>query len=141
MRMDGVRSTRYSTKTIWLRVGRWAGGSRGAGEEAVAERPELLANHWLQLPRWTERQAPNVNIGVVQLQSSPASGTRPELHDLPLFPPSSGILIASRSCFFPPDSPGKPSCSCRSEAADRPNCLGSNHRRAFLCQLATGPKT
>lgn len=41
-----------------------AWGSRGARVKAVAQRPEPLANHWPQLLRWTERQAPNVNIGV-----------------------------------------------------------------------------
>lgn len=47
------------------RVPRYLGrlGFPWGGTEAVAQRPEWLANHWPQLPRWTERQAPNVNIG------------------------------------------------------------------------------
>lgn len=48
---------------VVARVG-LAWGPVGRSQEVVAPRPELLANHWLQLPRWTERQAPNVNIGV-----------------------------------------------------------------------------
>lgn len=70
--------------------------------EAVAERPQWLANHWLQLPRGTERQAPNVNIGVCTARALLLRGA--ELHDPPLFP-FSGILIASRSRFsLPPPS-------------------------------------
>lgn len=78
------------------------GGSSGACEKAVAQRPEPLANHWPQLLRWTERQAPNVNIGGCIAEHLCLGGLG--LHDLPLFP-FSGILIASRRRLPPPRFP------------------------------------
>lgn len=89
-----------------------------ARTEAVAERPELLANHWPQLLWWTERQAPNVNIGGLCIagRSTSASGTRPSRPAT--FFPLSGIFIASRSRFaFPLRFPWEGSRSCRSAAA------------------------
>lgn len=64
MHMYGVHGTvprlSFSVRVAWGVP--WAAWG---SEDAVAQRPELLANHWLQLLWWTERQAPNVNIGVV----------------------------------------------------------------------------
>lgn len=76
--------------------------------EAVAERPELLANHWPQLLRWTERQAPNVNIGGCALQEGALLPRGPDLHDLPLFSHSPGSsLLHGAASPFPSDFPGK----------------------------------
>lgn len=75
-------------------------------KEAVAQRPECLANHWLQLPRWTERQAPNVNIGGEHWRAVLPRG--PQLHDLPLFSILWDLNCSTESLLSPLDLLGKP---------------------------------
>jgi hypothetical protein len=105
--------------------------------ESVAQRPELLANHWPQLPWWTERQAPNVNIGVVHCREQ---FTRPELHDLPLFhlwdldcstesPPTPWLLLGRHRAIV--------DLRMHADAI----VFGSDRHRAFRCHFATLTKT
>lgn len=136
MRMYTVQ---WESGNLDFLVVRVAWGSRGAAQRPLLSGPEWLANHWPQLPRWTERQAPNVNIGGEHWRAVLPRG--PQLHDLPLFSILWDLNCSTESLLPPLNFLGEPLAIAHARLQVDPIVLNPIVIVPSSVNSATGTKT
>lgn len=123
MHMYGVDCTVQHQDYLGIYLGAGSWGSRGL--RGAVKRPLLSGQSCWPITGCScfgglSGRRPTSTSGLcIATQSSSASRTGPELHDLPLLP-FSGILIAPRSCFsslldLPGKPPATPICDCNTD--------------------------